>query len=168
MSPSTEPGLRVKRDLLARLRARLRVDLEALHRSHADALEGITHEDARQESDKDMRSTEASYVARGQARRVVELQEELTALAALEPRVFGVEDPVALGALVTLTSARGEVSYFFAPAAGGMQVEAEGRTVRVVTPRSPLGRALLGRVTGDEVSWATPQGEVEATVTSIA
>ena len=42
-----------------------------------DAAEGATHEENRAEGDKDMRSTEASYVARGHAERTVQLEQAL-------------------------------------------------------------------------------------------
>ncbi len=166
-SMTTDPRLAEKRAIHARVCANLRADLETLQRSHADALQGITHEDARQEGDKDMRSTEASYVARGQARRVTELQDELAALTALELRLFGPGAPVALGALVTVELESGEASYFVAPAGAGIELAEGARRIRVVTPRSPLGRALLGRSVADDVSWSTPQGEIEGKITAV-
>ena len=41
-----------------------------------------------------------------------------------------------------------ETRYFIAPAGGGLPL-AKGK-VQVVTPKSPLGRALLGKHEGDE------------------
>jgi transcription elongation GreA/GreB family factor len=41
--------------------------------------------------------------------------------------------------------------YFVGPASGGLRVEVEGTLVRVVTPASPLGAALIGAEPGDEV-----------------
>ena len=55
---------------------------------------------------------------------------------------------VAVGALVTTSEDDEERLVFVAPHGGG-SVLAEGR-VHVVTPQSPLGRALLGRSEGDE------------------
>ena len=156
-----------KARLLDLIRQRVREDLATLERSHETAAQGVTHADARQEGDKDMRATEASYVARGQARRVVELQEALASLEALRLRAFGDEDPAALGALVTIELETGDLSCFVLPAAGGLQLDDAGRKVRVVTPHSPVGQALLGRTSGDEVTWQTPQGDVEGVITEL-
>lgn len=156
-----------KHALLERIRAGLRADLAMLARSHAATAEGVTHPDARAEGDKDMRSTEASYVARGQARRVATLEEELSALDGLVLRELAEHEPAALGALVTLELTSGTLTYFILPAAAGAEATASDEVVRVVTPRSPLGRALIGRRTGDVVSWSAPQGEVEGLVESV-
>ncbi len=157
-----------KYEIVARLIELVRSDLETLERAHQETTQGVTHEDARQEGDKDMRSTEASYVARGQAQRVVELQGSLGALVGLSLRLFAADDPVALGALVTVEFDAEEVECFVAPAAGGARIEFDERTVRVITPRSPLGRALLGRALGDDVTWETPHGDVEGVVVALS
>src|SRR5262245_36509047 len=60
------------------LRAELVSQLEALlanaRTAHASAVEGATHAEAKAENDKDTRGLEQSYIARGQARRVEELE----------------------------------------------------------------------------------------------
>ena len=63
-----------KAALLTALRAQIAADLDALIASQKRAHEGATHEEARPESDKDTRATEASYVARGLAERVSSLE----------------------------------------------------------------------------------------------
>ena len=42
--------------------------------------------------------------------------------------------------------------FFLVPVAGGTKLEVDGQPVLVVTPQSPVGRALIGRYEGDEVS----------------
>lgn len=156
-----------KQQLLGTLKARVEADLATLQHAHEETTQGVTHEDARQEGDKDMRSTEASYIARGQARRVTELQNALGALEALKLRAFAADTPVALGALVTVELDDSALHLFMAPAAGGMRVEFGSATVRVITPRSPLGQAVLGRSQGDEVLWETPQGDAEGIIAAV-
>src|SRR5690349_18588003 len=68
------------------------------------SVEGVTHEDARAEGDKDMRATEASYVARGQAMRVEALESDLARVVAMKVRKFKPDDPIALSALVLIAS----------------------------------------------------------------
>ena len=60
---------------------------------------------------------------------------------------IGGDQPVAVGALVTTVEDDDERLVFVAPHGGG-SVLAGGR-VHVVTPQSPLGRALVGRCAGD-------------------
>jgi transcription elongation GreA/GreB family factor len=54
---------------------------------------------------------------------------------------------VSLGALVTVDEQGASTTYWIAPEGGGSRLE--GGAVQVVTPKSPLGRALLGKAAGD-------------------
>ena len=132
----------MKAELKAELVAHLRETLAAAEAAPANAFEGTTHAESKSEGDKDTRATEASYVARGQAMRVDELR---TGLAAVERMDLRERETIASGSLVTA----GDKRYFVAPAGGGAQL-AKG-TVLVVTPKSPLGRALCGKTEDDEV-----------------
>lgn len=40
---------------------------------------------------------------------------------------------------------------FLGPDAAGLKVSLVGQPITVITPRSPLGRSLLGKFEGDEV-----------------
>lgn len=110
---------------------------------------GATHEEAKPENDKDTRAIEASYLAGAQGERVRELERAVAVLEAL-PRRAG-SGVVGHGALVVLAGPEQELVCLFAPAGGGEQLELDGRRVQIVTPRSPLGRALLGAREGDEI-----------------
>jgi transcription elongation GreA/GreB family factor len=134
------------RDELVRM---LRADLEVLERAQDDAQKGATHEEAKAEDDKDTRAIEASYVARGHAMRVEELSRGIIEVQHMVLRDFGDDAPAALSAVVTVDDQDGtESRYFIAPHGGGLAL-AKGK-VQVVTPKSPLGRALLGKHEGDD------------------
>lgn len=129
-----------------------------MKRLASDAAEAASHEENKPENDKDMRSTEASYIARGQAARADELSREIGILAVAPARVFKPGDRISAGALVELEH-RGKTQIcFFLPAGGGQRVLASGVEVQVVTPTSPLGSVLLGLVEGDEAEVRTPGG----------
>jgi transcription elongation GreA/GreB family factor len=154
-----------KAALKAELIAQLSAALEGAQRAHAAALEGATHTEARAENDKDTRGLEQSYLARGQAQRVVELEAGLAAVTALALRAFGPADPIALGALVTIDDDGEARRLFLAPHGGGSVLEA---AIQVVTPSSPLGRALVGKQVDDEVELRLPGGQRRLVVTALA
>lgn len=137
------------RDELAHMIA---ADLDTRERAHRAAREGATHEEARPENDKDTRALEQSYLARGEAARVDQLRTSLAEVQAMALRSFREEERAALGALVTLEEDGKELLVWLAPHGGGSRL-ADGR-VQVVTPASPLGRAILGKAAGDDLTVA--------------
>lgn len=139
-----------KAALVAAAIDRLRRDAEVLRDSARATREGAIHEESRPENDKDTRGLEASYLARGQAARVEELEEAMARLRFLELKRFDAETPIDLSALVTVAVDGDEQMYFFAPVAGGLRVEVDGRSVQLLTPASPLGRALVEKCQGDD------------------
>lgn len=133
------------------LRAAMASTLATLVQAAKDAAEGATHEENRSEGDKDMRATEQSYIARGQAMRAEELADELARLESTQLRAFGEDDVIAAGALVRV-SIDGEEQrvLFVVPWGGGTELVVGGAKVTVVTPSSPVGQALVGRRQGED------------------
>lgn len=138
-----------KRALLDAFKARLEQELERGYKRAKEAAEGATHEENRAEGDKDMRATEASYVARGQASRVAEMEEAVTRLSTLELIEFAPGARIAITALVEVEHDGKRLHYFLLPAAGGEKVTSGGVEVQGLTTQSPLGRVLLGLSEGD-------------------
>lgn len=134
--------------LRAELRAQLAATLETARAAHAAAIEGATHPEARAENDKDTRGLEQSYLARGQAQRVAELEAAVAELGKLAMRTFAAGDPIALTALVTVEEDGAPHRYFLAPHGGGTVLRGD---VQVITTTSPVGRALVGKRVDDEV-----------------
>ena len=141
----TLPSKRALRDELA---SQVAADLDALERAQAVTREGATHEEAKPENDKDTRALEQSYLARGQAMRVEELRTGLAEVSAMPLRALDADAPIGLGALVAI-ELDDEPRLIFVAAYGGGTALAGG-TVQVVTPRSPLGSALLGKRADDD------------------
>jgi transcription elongation GreA/GreB family factor len=139
-----------KRALLETLKERLESELAKAQKRAKDAAEGATHEENRAEGDKDMRATEASYVARGQAGRASEMQEALARVSTLELLKFEPGARIAISALVELDLDGKRLTYFLVPAAGGEKLLHRGVEVQTLTTQSPLGRALLGLHEGDD------------------
>jgi hypothetical protein len=148
-----------KTKLLDILRSRVEEQLESLTRSQQASQAGATHAETRAEDPKDMRSTEASYLARGLAARVASLRETVAMLAAFAPGSPPADRRICAGALLGVEDEEGMISvHFFVPAGGGMKLELDGRVVHSLTAGSPLGRELLGRKAGDDFAIELPGG----------
>lgn len=143
----------IKAVLRSELVAVLEAALETARAAHAAAIEGATHAEAKAENDKDTRGLEQSYLARGVAGRVVDLEGAVADVTRLELRTFGPRDPVAMSALVTADEDGAEQRFFIAPAGGGSVLTGG---VQVLTTSSPLGRSLLGKRVDDEVEVKLP------------
>ena len=136
-----------KAQLRSELHAALTRALDVARAAHAAAMEGATHSEAKAENDKDTRGLELSYLARGQAQRVAELEAAASDVAAMKLRTFRAQDPIAMSALVVIEDAGERRSYFIAPGGGGTIID----NVQVITPQSPLGALLLGKHVADIV-----------------
>ena len=138
-----------------------------------DAAEAATHAEAKPENDKDTRALEASYLAAGQASRVGALENALKLLVGVELKDIGKTTPICATAVITLEDGDGAHSMFFmSPHGGGVRLdlELEGGTrasVQVVTPQSPLGKALLGRLHGDVIELRGKSGLREMTIIDV-
>lgn len=147
----------------------LRATLSVIEASADIARDEATNAETKQESKYDTRAIEASYLAGAQSKRAREAREALARYEALRrPRpaagVRGAET-VTGPALVTLRDDEDrEHHYFLGPGAGGLGVTVAGLPVRVITPASPLGRALIGAELDDPVQ---PTGARELTLAAI-
>jgi transcription elongation GreA/GreB family factor len=137
--------------LVQKLIESLRAEHEAAARLARETAEAANHPEARPENDKDTRKLELSYLAQGQTERARELESAIAVLTARPPRAFAPDEAIALGALVEVESTDKVESFLICSSGGGMSVDDEQGTVRVVTPEAPLGRALLGKTAGDEI-----------------
>ena len=155
----------MKPALKAELIEVLQAALATAQAAHAAAVAGATDDEARPENDKDTRGLEQSYLARGQAQRVAELEAAVAEVTALALRTFTAKDPVAMSALVTVEEDGDTQRFFIAPAGGGSVLAGD---VQVVTPSSPLGRALLGKRVDDEVELRLPGRLRELSVVAVA
>jgi len=157
-----------KRTIVADLRRRLEAQLDGLAASQRAAQDAAVHPEARQEHAKDMRATEASYVARGLAERVERLRDEVLAVERMTMREFDAGEPAAYGAIVLVCDDEGvEHAFLLAPAGGGEHLAGDGSDVVVLTGTSPLGRILAGRRAGDVVTADLPGGRRELEIVAV-
>ena len=141
-----------KEELLEQLSAVLESRVADFTRIARETARGATHEEAKPEDDKDTRALEQTYLARGQAERVAVAEHELQLFRSMKRRAWESDEPIASGALVTLTDeSETERSFLLLPLGAGLKLEKAGIPVQVITPTSPLGEALLGQAEDDSV-----------------
>lgn len=157
-----------KREIIQQVIEKLKSELDQYRRAALATHEDATHEENKAEDKYDTRGLEASYLAMGQARQAEEIQQSVQAYESLAVRDFPRSDPVSLGALVTVETRGRSAQYLVGPRAGGTEVEAESGTILVVTPQSPLGRQLMGRMTGDTLVLEIGGRRSEARIVSVA
>lgn len=148
--------------------------LETFEREHAaliqsakSAHEAATHEESKSEDKHDTRATEASYLAKGQAVRVAEIERILIEFKSYQDQSPRPIDHIIPGALIELESEKKLTYSFFAHSGGGTQITLDGKTVVVTTPKSPLGEALNGLTLNDTAEVETKSGLKEYLVRGI-
>ena len=116
------------------------------------AHETATHEENKAENKYDTLGLEAAYLAEGQSKRVLELQESLATFNRQKIKEFSDDMEIGLGALVCLKTSLRDTTYFFiSPVAGGISIEYEKSSITLLSPQSPLGCRLLSSCVGDEI-----------------
>ena len=141
-----------KQQLLRIIIATLENDLALFSAAAKAAHAAATHEECQPDNKYDTTALEASYVAQGQANRARDIRLSLEEYRSLALQEFDATTPIRLTALVTLADEAGNLrQLFLGPQAGGMKINDGTGEVMVITPASPLGRALLGQRVGDEI-----------------
>ena len=140
-----------KRAIIKKIVGKLTSELEVYFRAaHASRTEA-THEQSKAESKYDTRGLEASYLARGQSKQAAELEAAIADFQKLNARAFATDEPISIGALVALETADDTSIYFIGPRAGGTEVIHDKKEILVITPQSPLGEQLAGKIAGEKL-----------------
>jgi transcription elongation GreA/GreB family factor len=138
-----------KHELVKRVLEKLEAERRTLAEAALNTYEAATHEESEAEDQYDTRGLEASYLAGAQAKRVAEIDQFISSLRFLDAKDFKNDEPISATALVELDHDGKTTWCFLLPKGGGMSVEFEGHQVQIVTPKSPMGEALVGRHSGD-------------------
>jgi len=158
-----------KKELIEQLAMHIRESAQLAAKEGEAAREAARSMQTESEKKEDGRAMlEMGSLAKGQERRAREAQDALRALATFTnrglPRI-GPKSAVELGAIVDVSvdGERGteERTYFLLPVGAGTELTGPGGDgfLSVITPASPVGRALLGRRAGDSID-VTIAGEV--------
>lgn len=146
----------VEKDLLALMKA-----TEAAHKAAIDS-------ENTPENKYDTQSLEASYIAQGQANRAQELRKSLHSIKAMPLEDFQPNAVIKLSASLTLETEEGEIRHFFIAIAGaGRKIEYKDKQYTVITPSSPLGASLMGKMVGDIITVSIHNLETEYEILNI-
>jgi len=139
-----------KLDIHRRFLAQLSTELESITASARSSFATATSSEHNAENKYDTFKLESSFLARGQAKRVKELTDAVESLQMLPLKELHANSPIQLSALVQVEADDGQTrTLFFCAAAGGETIVVDGEEITIVTSRSPLGQAVLGKTTGD-------------------
>ncbi len=132
---------------------RLAEDLLQAEQAVRTAHEAATHEENIAENKYDTLGLEAAYLATGQARRAEAIRQAIAHWRQFRPSPYDASKGIQLGALVCLVDANHKQQHLFlGPDGGSMTLVSGAQLVQVISCEAPLGKAMLGKCEGDEVS----------------
>ena len=143
-----------KQKLIEAVIALLEEELARANLAAKSSHEAATAEENRPENQYDTRALEASFLARGQAARVAELEHGIKMLRELPIKELSADCPIQGGALVTLDCEGTEHRHFVLPVGAGLQLPEGKEKISVLTYSSPLGAAILGKCAGDSFTFS--------------
>jgi transcription elongation GreA/GreB family factor len=149
-----DKDMQTKNDIREAVVQKLRRDVQNLTEGLQRARQEVIDSPGRMQTRYDSSRTELAWVADGLAKRLDEAQRALRNMEAI--RLDVPRSHVEVGALAMV--ADGDVPavahanfYMLVPNGGGMEVSVDGARITVISPESPLGRALLGASAGSVV-----------------
>jgi transcription elongation GreA/GreB family factor len=132
---------------------RLAEDLLQAEQAARAAHETATHEESIAENKYDTLGLEAAYLATGQVRRAEAIRKALADWRQFRPSPYDAGKGIELGALVSLIDSDHKQQHLFlGPGGGSMQLLSGTELIQVISIEAPLGRAVLGKCEGEEVS----------------
>jgi len=154
--------------LSEQLRSTAKVAAEAKESAAHEARFGATPAEKRMDARV---ALEYANLAQAQGRRERRALGELEVLARFSPGRFSEQAPIAAGAIVEVEdeeSGQGR-TFFLAPVGAGITLTGPGGDgqLSVVTPASPIGRAVLGRRVGDVIEVTVKDETREWTITYV-
>lgn len=122
-----------------------------------NAHKAATNDQSVAETQYDTLAIEQSYLAEGQSRRVDEIRYAIKRLQNIPLAALQKKPQINIGSVVQLEKDIDKQQWFFlAPAAGGyrckLAMQSNTINIVVITPQSPIGAAMMGKVLDDEIS----------------
>lgn len=153
-----------KTELVAQLARQLegsaRAALAARDAAAAEARDGATPDEKREDA---RAAHQLAGLGRASQNRAKQALAEVDALATFKPGPLDVHARISVGAIVEIedTDTREGRTFFLAPVGAGVMLTGPGGDghLSVVTPISPIGRAVIGKRTGETVD-VTVDGDI--------
>jgi len=142
--------------ILRKLRAQLEADMLRQRDANKRASAGATDSEGRAETKWDTCSLESSYLARGHAQQFEKLAADIRQLQVLTAEDFK-DRPIGTGALVEVTFGDDSKLFYLLQCGGGIKLRVDERDLTIITPQTPVGKALRGKKRGDKFSFREGQ-----------
>jgi len=146
--------------LVRQLETSARAALSARDAAAAEAREGATPDEKREDARAAHQLQSFGRASQGRAKQALA---DVDTLTSFKPTALDVHARIVVGAIVEIEDAEsGEGrTFFLAPVGAGMTLTGPGGDghLSVVTPASPIGKAVLGKRTGEHVD-VTVDGDV--------
>jgi len=114
------------------------------------ARDTATHKDCLGSSKYETMGLEASYLAQGQGTRLLELERSLAYFKQVKLQQ---SKSITLETYIMLNDEDDKQTWLWmAGDAGGLKISYQQQTITVITPKSPLGKAMIGKNIDDEFS----------------
>jgi transcription elongation GreA/GreB family factor len=157
-----------KSSLQQQVLERLTEDLLQVEQAARAAHETATHEENIAENKYDTLGLEAAYLATGQARRADAIRQAMAHWRQFRPLPYDASKGIQIGSLVCLVDADDKQQHLFlGPDGGSMRLNNGAQHVQVISSETPLGRAMLGKCEGDEISIQIAQTKQHFEVLSV-
>lgn len=135
-------------------------------RASKEARQASIEAPSKMESRYDSTKSEQDWLAHGLAIMSAQHKVAIREIQAIDPTP---RDHVQIGSLVTIEEDTGGMpeTYILLPSGIGTTVEVDGKKVMVVTPESPMGKAVLGK---DVEAWCevvSPKGVRYIVITAV-
>lgn len=142
----------IKREILIRVIEEVEAQMRNMERGRLDAVEESKAHKGAMESRFDTFKEEAQYLAGGFHARWLELARTMHVLCALKDDL----PTMARCASCAMVEAQNledgtKKNYFFLPAGGGGTYKVAGKTMTVLHVGSPIARAFIGAIVGEEI-----------------
>ena len=142
-------------------------ELDTLSQIAEQTRKSATDKDLKQEGKYDTRAIEEGYLAGAQAKRVSQLEADLSLLEAIASDIQ--TKHVQEGSIVKVVEEEDEKTYKYLifKGSGGIKVSKDQTEVSSLSLRSKIAEELLGLEVGESAIAETPKGEKEYIILSI-
>jgi len=159
--------------IISQVKTQLQQELALALVAASNAHKAATDDQSVAETQYDTLAIEQSYLAEGQSRRVDEIKYVIKRLENLPLETLKDKQHINIGSIVQLEKDIDKHQWFFiAPVAGGYRCKlvTQDDTVNIVviTPQSPLGEAMMGKMLDDEVKITIAKKHISDFITTVS